>query len=905
MKKTFIYISFLALAISGIRAQEVSSTYFLNEKSQRNKHNAAFAPEYNYLGLPVFGGVKVNVGSNTALTNYVFPGIPKPVSFLDSSINSQTFLNKLSPFASLKAGADVSLLSFGFYTKRNSFWSFDLSLKTKVNVDLPKDFFKIMKLGMATSNNLYNLKGFGGSVDLIGEAALGYSRDINPKLRVGVTTKLLVGLAKAKFNYSQFDFNLSSNHFEANSVGEMYIMADPNLITLPKDSLNNFDLQKKITPNYSQIRPAGYGMAVDFGVTYKPNKHINLAAGLNDLGYMKWTSSSIIKGVATSNISYSGFSNINIDSIDSSIKGQITKMTNAATDMTKFKEVVSTKDLFERVPFSSNLSAEYSIFGNDKHDILIGMLWNSYNREQFHKNQLMGALTLKPLSWFTLSGTYELLREDGYRYGLAFNFSPLWANFFIATDFFGPNMVQKQYIPLRPMDINITLGMHVPLGRFKDSDHDGVKDRKDKCPDTPLLVKVDKKGCPVDEDGDGVPDYKDQCPKSDKAAVGKVDSIGCPCDKDGDGVPDYLDKCPDTPLAARGMVSEDGCPLDTDKDGIFDYLDKCPTTPIGIKVDAMGCPLDNDGDGVTDDLDKCPDTPEAARGKVDATGCPLDTDGDGIPDYLDKCPDTPAESRASVNEFGCSEDSDGDGVPNYLDKCPDTPKEAAGKVDAKGCPLDTDNDGVADYLDLCPNTPLEARLLVDKNGCTGDSDGDGVTDDLDKCPNTPADARGKVDANGCPLDTDGDGIADYLDNCPTTKGVASNYGCPELKKEVRTLLQKALQGIEFETGSPVIKSKSFAILDQIRTVLADNPSYLVEVRGHTDNVGKAEANLILSEKRAAAVKEYLTSKGIDGKRITSKGFGDTKPVASNATPAGKAKNRRVEFTVIFEEVKFE
>jgi outer membrane protein OmpA-like peptidoglycan-associated protein len=758
---------------------------------------------------------------------------------------------------------------------------------------------------MAKTNNQYDLKGFGVSADVIGQAALGYSRDINSKLRVGVTTKFLVGLAKVKFNYSQFDFNLSGNHFETNSVGEMYIMADPNLLTLPKDSANNFVIPKKLTPNYLQARPAGYGMAFDFGATYKPNKHFNFAAGLNDIGYMKWKSSSIIKGVATSNIVYNGFSSINIDSIDSSIKGQITKITDAATNMTKFKEVASTKDLFERIPFTSNVSAEYSIFGNDRHDILLGMLWNSYNRDQFHRNQLMGALTLKPLSWFTLSGTYELLREDGNRYGLAFNFSPIWANFFIAADYFGPNMVQKQFIPLRPFDLNITLGMHVPLGRFRDSDHDGVKDRKDKCPDTPLLIKVDKKGCPVDEDSDGVPDYKDQCPKTDKAAVGKVDSIGCPCDKDGDGVPDYLDKCPDTPLAARGMVNEEGCPLDSDKDGIFDYLDKCPKTPIGIQVDAMGCPMDNDGDGVTDDLDKCPGTPIAAKGKVDAQGCPLDTDGDGVPDYLDLCPDTPLESRASVNERGCSEDSDGDGVPNYLDKCPDTPKAAAGKVDAKGCPLDSDGDGVPDYLDLCPNTPIESRLLVDKNGCIGDSDGDGVSDDLDKCPNTPADARGKVDAQGCPLDTDGDGIADYLDNCPTTKGVASNFGCPELKKEVRTLLQKALQGIEFETGSPVIKPTSFAILNQIKKVLEENPTYLIEIRGHTDNVGKAEANLQLSEKRAEAVKIYLTSKGIEEKRMTSKGFGDTRPVASNATPAGKAKNRRVEFTVIFEEVKFE
>ncbi|HAD02687.1 MAG TPA: cell envelope biogenesis protein OmpA, partial [Porphyromonadaceae bacterium] len=244
-------------------------------------------------------------------------------------------------------------------------------------------------------------------------------------------------------------------------------------------------------------------------------------------------------------------------------------------------------------------------------------------------------------------------------------------------------------------------------------------------------------------------------------------------------------------------------------------------------------------------------------------------------------------------------------VADYLDKCPDTPAEAKGMVDANGCPLDSDEDGVVDYLDLCNNTPAEYRAFVDKNGCPSDKDNDGVADYLDKCPDTPADARGMVDENGCPRDTDGDGIYDYLDYCPKLAGVASNHGCPELKKEIRTLFQKALQGIQFETGKDVIKKESNTILNQIAKVLIDNPTYLVEVQGHTDNVGKADMNQILSEKRANAVRYYLIAKSVDEKRITAKGYGDTRPVASNATAKGKAKNRRVEFVVTFEEVKFE
>ena len=344
---------------------------------------------------------------------------------------------------------------------------------------------------------------------------------------------------------------------------------------------------------------------------------------------------------------------------------------------------------------------------------------------------------------------------------------------------------------------------------------------------------------------------------------------------------------------------------DSDKDGVWDKIDMCPETPRGVQVDSIGCPLDEDHDGVPDYLDHCLGTPPAAIGFVDSLGCELDTDGDGVEDYKDECPNTPQAAWGKVDSVGCPLDTDGDGVPDYLDECPDTPKEAYGLIDAKGCPLDSDGDGVPDYLDKCPETPQAAWGLVDTLGCPIDTDNDGVADYLDECPNTPKEAIGHVDARGCELDSDGDGVPDYKDECPFVPGPKINKGCPEIKREVRQLLQKAMQGIEFETGKSTIKKKSFPLLDQIAATFIENSNYIIEVQGHTDNVGKADYNMKLSDDRANSVMNYLIAHGVESTRMTAHGYGMDVPIADNSTKAGRQKNRRVEFKISFEEVHVE
>ncbi|MDY6879343.1 MAG: OmpA family protein [Desulfatiglans sp.] len=195
-------------------------------------------------------------------------------------------------------------------------------------------------------------------------------------------------------------------------------------------------------------------------------------------------------------------------------------------------------------------------------------------------------------------------------------------------------------------------------------------------------------------------------------------------------------------------------------------------------------------------------------------------------------------------------------------------------------PLDSDGDGVIDANDKCPGTPKGVK--VDAKGCPLDSDGDGVYDYMDECPRTPKGV--KVDAKGCPLDTDGDGVYDYKDKCPgTPKGAdVDERGCWVLK------------GVYFDTNQYTIKTRSYAVLDRVLSVLKKNPDLKVEIQGHTDNRGAAAYNQKLSENRAKAIMDYFIQSGIAGYRLRAKGYGLTVPAVPNTTAENMAKNRRVE-----------
>ncbi len=442
---------------------------------------------------------------------------------------------------------------------------------------------------------------------------------------------------------------------------------------------------------------------------------------------------------------------------------------------------------------------------------------------------------------FTLSYNYRIRKAIGFHANYSINnrsFTNLGLGFSFNIKSYQLYVMSDNMLFFLPNATNMHVrgGINWTFGCSNDKDKDGIKDKDDDCPETPGEAKF--KGCP-DTDKDGVMDKEDKCPET----PGSPEFDGCP-DRDGDKIADIDDDCPDAP----GIPEFNGCP-DTDQDGIQDSEDDCPTV-AGIP-EFNGCP-DTDKDGIQDALDDCPGQP----GIAEFNGCP-DTDGDGIKDSEDACPEKPGLAKYQ----GCP-DTDNDGLPDNKDNCPDV----AGPIDNKGCPY-------------------------------GDRDGDGVIDNEDSCPDAP----GPVENAGCPYsDLDGDGVYDKDDRCPQTPGVVENQGCPEIKQEEQEVLNTAFSNLEFETGKDVIKTSSYESLDRLAELLIKKQDWKLEIAGHTDDVGSEASNLLLSEKRSKSVGKYLESKGVAQTQLIVKWFGESKPIADNSTPEGRAQNRRVEMNVVFD-----
>jgi outer membrane protein OmpA-like peptidoglycan-associated protein len=286
---------------------------------------------------------------------------------------------------------------------------------------------------------------------------------------------------------------------------------------------------------------------------------------------------------------------------------------------------------------------------------------------------------------------------------------------------------------------------------------------------------------------------------------------------------------------------------------------------------------------------------------------PADTDSDGVLDPDDSCVNEPEDVDGFEDEDGCPDaDNDQDGILDADDKCPLEAEDVDSFEDEDGCPdPDNDQDGVLDAADKCPLEAEDKDGVEDDDGCPEvDTDGDGIQDDKDKCVDEPEDIDSFEDEDGCPdPDNDQDGILDGDDKCPNKAGPPEGKGCPVTTKGTKVVVTTKTiefdEKIFFDHDKAVIKGQFKPALDEVAKLMKKYPQIeLVEIEGHTSELGAPERNQKLSQQRANAVRDYLVKRGVAKSRLTAVGYGASRPIVKvEVTEEDRARNRRVVFSI--------
>ena len=410
-----------------------------------------------------------------------------------------------------------------------------------------------------------------------------------------------------------------------------------------------------------------------------------------------------------------------------------------------------------------------------------------------------------------------------------------------------------------------------------DTDGDGISDSQEVGNETNKPLDQNKNGIldaletddSLDQDNDGLTDAIEAILNTNPNKV----------DTDGDGINDAIEVGSNTDL-----------PLDTDLDGIIDALDASDST-------------DTDNDGLTDAQEiKLSSNPQLADSDKDGIDDlievgknidqPLDSDNDGLPNLVDTDDDndnlsTRYETRIGTNPL--TNDSDKDGLLDNIEaKAPNSDELQDTDNDKLINPIDDDDDddGIPTFDEIALGTdPLKA-----------DTDNDGITD---------ADEIGSDLQQ--PLDSDNDGIIDALDNTADKANVADNNTVKEDNTSVSLELtgsenidsiQSSILYFPYLSADPVIKDDAADYLDKIATWLKQNPENKINLTGHTDNIGSKQSNLALGIRRVMVIRSLLIERGSPLSQIEIMSKGESKPITSNSTEAGRFKNRRVEIEPI-------
>ena len=398
---------FLLPMVAG--AQVLKGSYFLDNSVNRHKMNPAFAPRANYFQLPVIGNVGFGAYTNLNLSTFTYPVNGKLGTFLHPSVSVEQFDRNLPKHPHLDADFNTNILSFGFFTKAKSFWTFELDTRVMLDVDLPRDLFLFAKKGAGTSGESFNVGNVNAYATAGVQASLGYSRDIIKGLRGGVKLRFIAPIAYAGVNLENVRLNTGSDQWSIKTEGYAYTAVNGLDMNIPEGEMMpspSFDMSRCVSNGVL----AGFGYSFDLGFEYKLSigsmfDGIAVSAAVTDLGQIFYKNNVVQAFKTSGETSWVGFQDVHLDNQEI-FNESLDELVSNLGDLVNLTEVAH-PHVFER----STMPRFYA--GVDVpflwRTMSVGLLYSARLSHSYPRQELTLSYNLKPCRWFALGVNYSFL----------------------------------------------------------------------------------------------------------------------------------------------------------------------------------------------------------------------------------------------------------------------------------------------------------------------------------------------------------------------------------------------------------------------------------------------------------------------------------------------------------------
>ena len=413
IKSVIIAAVFATLLPFVAGAQALRGSYFMDNSVNRNKMNPAFAPRTNYFQIPGIGNMSAGAVSNMGMRTFLYPSDGEVLTFLHKDVSVDQFDKALAKYPHVDVDASANVLNFGFYNKNRAFWTFDLSVRTGVDADVPRDLFMFVKKGTGTSGETFSISNANVYASASVQAALGWSRNISDGVRIGVKARFIAPVAYAAVNLKNVSLTTSQEKWTMETEGHMYGAMHGLEITLPEGETVpefRFDLDRMLANKVL----AGYGGSVDLGVEWQIVKKgffkgLQLSASVTDLGLVAYKKEALSAYSTAGKVEWEGFQDVSMDNADFQAAFD-DFMDEAKGELMNFKKEDVSKGLLRSSMPSVYAGLEIPILWNR---VSFGLLYSGRFSHSYYRQEVTAACNLMPFKWLALGANYSVCNTGG------------------------------------------------------------------------------------------------------------------------------------------------------------------------------------------------------------------------------------------------------------------------------------------------------------------------------------------------------------------------------------------------------------------------------------------------------------------------------------------------------------